>query len=281
MQESRRKRTSRLLRLSMDVLRQDRRLFVFPAVSATVSVAFGALSFAISTASFGGVAHTRRVVLLAGIVASYPVTFASLFCGVALASVLASRLDGAEATPADGWRAARERVGIIAGWTLLVCTVGALLRALEEYVPLGGRIVVAIVDISWSLATLFAVPVLAYERLTPRATLRRSISLFRQRWAEQTLGTVGIGVGAGFAALPFVVLLIAGITLGGGTGVLLAAVGGAGLLGVVAVQIALDQVFRVFVYRNAMGLEGGAGSPFPLEDLERPFRARKGLFGDA
>lgn len=57
-----------------------------------------------------------------------------LYCGVALAAVLAGRLDGHALTPHDGWMAARERVGIIAAWTLLVCTVGAALRLIERYV---------------------------------------------------------------------------------------------------------------------------------------------------
>jgi len=82
----------------------------------------------------------------------------------------------------DGWIAARQRLGIIAAWSLLVCTVGALLRVLEERLPLGGRIVAALVGLSWSLATLFAVPVLAYENLGPLETLRRSSQIFRRRW---------------------------------------------------------------------------------------------------
>jgi hypothetical protein len=263
----------------MSVLREDPRLFAFPAVSAAISVGVGAAAFAISATAAGGSGHTRRVLLLAGILASYPVTFATLFCGVALAAMLARRLNGEPATRSVGWAAAKERLGVIAAWTLLVCTVGALLRTLEQYVPLGGKIVAWVADISWSLATLFAVPVLAYEGLGPIATFRRSASLFKQRWVEQTLGNVGIGVLSGFFSVPFVLLIVAGVAMANGTGVVVAAVGGAGFLGVTAVQVALDQVFRVFVYRNALGLDPGEAGPFPRADLERPFTPRKGLFG--
>lgn len=281
MNESRRERAGRLLRLSLRVLREDRRLFVFPLVSAAVSLLIGGLAFAFSTSAFGGGGHVRRVALIAGIIASYPITFASLFCGVALAAVLARRLDGQPATASEGWRAARERLGTIAGWTLMVCTVGALLRILEEYVPLGGKIIVWVADLSWSLATLFGVPVLAYENLGPRATLRRSAELFRRRWAEQVLGTVGIGIGAGVVLLPFVVMMMGGVAIAGPTGIVLAAIGGAGMLAVIAIQVALDQIFRVFVYRNAMGMDGGSSGPFPLADLERPFMPRKRWFASS
>jgi len=275
-QESRRQRAGRLLRISWSVVREDRRLLVFPAVSAAVSLLVGAGSFGLARAVGGG-AHARRIVLIAGLVASYPATFAAIFCGVALAAVLARRLDGEDARPADGWRAARERIGVIAAWTLLTCTVGAALRLLEERLPLAGRIAAWLFGLSWSLATLLAVPVLAYEGLGPIATFRRSAELFRRRWAEQTLGTVGIGAAFGFAAVPCVVLLMAGAFSSGAAGPILFALGGGGLLVLLAVQTAMDQVFRVFVYRSALGLDTGDG-PFPATDLQRPFGPYRGWF---
>lgn len=274
-QESRRQRAGRLLRISWDVVREDRRLLVFPAVSAAVSLLVGAGSFGLARAVAGGDHATRRVVLIAGIVASYPATFAALFCGVALAAVLARRLDGEEARPADGWRVARERVGVIAAWTLLTCTVGAVLRLLEERLPLGGRIIAWIFGVSWGLATLLAVPVLAYEGLGPLATFRRSAALFRRRWAEQTLGTVGIGAAFGFAMVPCAVLLAVGAMSSGAAAPFLFALGGGGLLVLLAIQTAMDQVFRVFVYRSALGLDAGDG-PFPAGDLEQPFGPYRG-----
>lgn len=96
--------------------------------------------------------------------------------------------------------------------------------------PFGGKIVTWLADLSWSLATLFAVPVLAYENLGPRATLRRSSELFRQRWAEQTGGLIAIGFAAGFASLPFVCLVVVGFTVGSSGGMSMVACGGAGLL---------------------------------------------------
>ena len=137
--ESRAKRTRRLVRTSARVLRDDRRLLVFPVVSATFSLGLGAVAFAIGFAGAGGATHTRRIILVATLIASYPVTFVSLFCGVAMASVLQRKLRGEAVTAADGWAAARERAGVIAGWALLVCTVGAILRLIEQYVPVGGR----------------------------------------------------------------------------------------------------------------------------------------------
>ena len=272
-------RARRLLRASLSVLLDDPRLLVFPAVSMTLSLLLGALAYAVSAGAGPTGAHNLRgTMFVAGLFAAYPLTFVSLYCGVALAAVLGGRLEGQPLSPSDGWRAARERLGIIAAWTLLVCTVGAALRLIEQYVPLGAKIVVALVDLSWSLATMFAVPVLAYESLGPRETFQRSAQIFRQRWGTQLGGLVGIGVAGALLYLPFFALLLFGASEPGGGGAALVVLGGAGLFGAIAVQVALDQIFRVFVYRNALGLDVSAG-PFAQADLRAPFAARRRLFG--
>jgi hypothetical protein len=275
LRERRVSRTSRLLVASFSVLREDPELLIFPAVAMALTLLLGALSFALSISHGGASRNAKDVIFFASLIAGYPITFVSLYCGVALAAVLAGRLDGEPTTPHDGWMAARERVGIIAGWTLMVCTVGAALRLIERYVPLGGKIVVAIVDLSWTLATMFAVPVLAYENLGPSEVLRRSSRIFRQRWGMQIGGIVGINVASIFLYVPFIVLLVVGVASAGATGVLLTVLGGAGLFGAIAVQSALDQIFRVFVYRSAVGLDTSAG-PFSQSDLQAPFARKRG-----
>ncbi len=283
--ESRGPRAWRLMRASFSVLRGDPQLLVFPAVSLALTIILAGLTAAISLPGSGagaaggaGAARgTRDAVFIAGIVVAYPITFVSLYCGVALAAVLAGRLDGEPLTAHDGWMAARERIGIIAAWTMLVCTVGAVLRVIERYVPLGARILVALLQLSWALATMFAVPVLAYENLGPRETLRRSRTIFQQRWGTQLGGIVGINLASVLLYIPFVILLFVGISAAGSStaiaGVLIV-LGSSGLLGVVAVQIALDQIFRVFVYRNAVGLDTTSG-PFSQSDLQAPFARRR------
>jgi len=275
--EPRGRRAPRLLRASFGVLRQDPELLVFPAVAMTLTLLLGALSFALSVGHGASAHNASSVVFFASLLAAYPITFVSLYCGVALAAVLAGRLEGQPTTAGDGWKAARERIGIIAAWTLMVCTVGAALRLIERYVPLGAKIIVAIVDLSWTLATMFAVPVLAYENLGPVDVLRRSSRIFRQRWGTQVRGIVGIGVASVFIYIPFVVLLIAGVGTTGATGVLLTVLGGGGLFAAIAAQTAMDQVFRVFVYRSAVGLDTSTG-PFAESDLHAPFARKRGLF---
>lgn len=273
--EGRWHRANRLGRASLAVLSSDRRLFIFPAVSAVVNVLIGGFSFALADHLIGGSGHSRRLLLVGGLIASYPATFVGIFCGVALAAMLAGKLDGQPVEVGQAWALARKRTRVILGWTLLVCTVGAALRVAEEYLPLGGRIAGFVLDLSWSLATLFAVPVIAYEGLGPRATLGRSAHLFRERWGEQTVGVVAVGFLGGLLAVPGIVFIFAGLASSGTTAVLLVALGGALLFAAQAFTTSLTQVYRVYLYRSTLpGGEAVAG-PFTPGDLDHPFRPRK------
>jgi hypothetical protein len=214
-------------------------------------------------------------IVIGFLIASYGLTFVGLFCSVALACMLQRELGGMPATPADGWAAAGERIAVIASWTLLVCTVGTALRIVEQRVPLGGKIVAALAGLSWSVATMFAVPVIAYEWLGPVAMLRRSGTLVRQRWAEQIGGTAGIGLLSSAVAVPCVIVLYFGLIVGGAGGVVLVVCAAAGLLAVMVVNATIEQIFRVFVYRSVLGLDRSDSGPFPREDLEQPFGPRR------
>ena len=46
---------------------------------------------------------------------------------------------------------------------------------------------------AWSLVTFLAVPVIAIEGTGPLETLKRSASIFRQRWGQQITGNIAIG----------------------------------------------------------------------------------------
>ncbi len=273
-EETRWQRANRLGRASFEVLSSDDRLLIFPALSALVNMLIGGLSFALADHLIDGHSHSRRLILIGGLIAAYPATFVGIFSGVALAAMLARKLDGQPIDVGEAWRFARKRTGIVLVWTLLVCTVGAVLRLAEEYLPLGGRIAALVLDISWSLATLFAVPVIAYEGLTPRATLRRSGELFRARWGEQTLGVVGLTFAGGLLAMPGVVMVVIGATSSGSGAVFLVAAGGAMLFAVQAYTIALNQVYRVYLYRSVLTGASIPG-PFPAKDLSSPFLPRR------
>ncbi len=274
--ESRFARSLRMLSASFRVLRENPGLTVFPVVSVILSLAVGAFCFSTWTppAGAGTGAHARDALFVPGLIAAYPLTFISIYFSVALAEVLGGRLDGRHTTVGQGFSAANARIGLIASWSLLACTVGLVLRLLEERLPLAGRIAAALFGMAWSLATVFAVPILAYEGLGPVKTVERSAQIFKRRWGAQVGGSIGIGAAAMVLAVPLVVLLLIGLAQPGGGGAALVVLAGAGLFALGAAVAAMEQIYRVFVYRSAVGADT-SGGPFSQEDLRSPFARRR------
>ncbi|HXD53799.1 MAG TPA: DUF6159 family protein [Solirubrobacteraceae bacterium] len=273
--ESRFARSLRMLSASWTVLRENPGLMAFPAISVVLSLIVGIVCFGTWTphtgAGTGG--NARDALLLPSLIAAYPLTFISVYFSVALAEVLAGRLDGKGTTTAEGLSAANSRIGLIAAWSLLVCTVGLILRLLEERLPLAGRIAASLFGLAWSLVTAFAVPVLAYEGLGPLETVKRSGVIFKRRWGAQIGGSIGIGFASVVVAVPLALLFVIGLSTPGGGGAALALAAGAGLFALGAAVAAMEQIYRVFVYRSAVGLDTSAG-PFSQEDLRSPLSRR-------
>jgi Family of unknown function (DUF6159) len=65
---------------------------------------------------------------------------------------------------------------------------------------------------AWSLVTFIAVPVIAIEGTGAFATLKRSASLFRERWGQQITGNLAIGgLVSLLGVLPSAILIAIGI----------------------------------------------------------------------
>jgi hypothetical protein len=117
--------------------------------------------------------------------------------------------------------------------------------------------------------------VLAYEDLGPLQTLRRSSQIFKRRWGAQIGGTAGISAVTALVSVPLVIVIVIGLLTTGAAGALLVVAGGVALFAVLAASTALEQIYRVFLYRSAIGLDTGGG-PFAARDLQAPFTPRRG-----
>jgi hypothetical protein len=264
-----------LTKESWSIVRADRSLLVFPVVSGIAAIVFAA--------AFGGGAlalldtSTPLAIVLA-VIGAYLLTVAAVFCNVALTACAARALDGADTTPAEGFAAARQRMGPIVGWAGLQLVVGALLTGLQAVLREGaGQVVASLVgslaNFAWNVATFFVVPVIALEGLGPKAALQRSIGVIRQRWGEGVTGTFAIGgLVFLFAFLPGAALVAGGIALAGVGGDVLIAIGVIVFVTGAVVQSALMAVFKVALYRFAA--EDRVTGPFERTQLETAFAPR-------
>ena len=201
-----------LAKQSWRVLMLDKELLVFPLLSgiACLLVLGSFIAGAFATGSF----HSDRAHESAGAwVMTFLYYFVNYFVIVYFNSALVAcamiRFQGGNPTVAEGLRAANTRLPQILAWVLLAATVGVLLRAIQERVPLVGRIIIALIGAAWTIATYFIVPVLVVEKLGPFDALGRSASLMKQTWGESLVSHAGIGAATGL--ITFLGVLLIGI----------------------------------------------------------------------
>jgi hypothetical protein len=265
-----------LTRQSWDVLKSDLSLVWFPILS-TIFAILAAVAIwapaAITRGLFDGQTVDQRdpVVYIAGAATAYVSTFITIFFNVALAACAVRSMRGEDTKVREGIKAAMSRIGPILGWSLLATTVGLILKALENRVPLGGRIVAWIAGAAWAIATFFVIPVVALEGSGPWRSLKRSAAIVKARWGESATGAATIGVVTFLVTLLVVIvgslgmvaLIAAGQPL---LGYAVLAVAFVVVLGISIVSSALSQIFRVAVYEYAAtGQTPGGFDPRSLQ----------------
>jgi Family of unknown function (DUF6159) len=215
------------------------------------------------------------------VIGVYVLSVVGFYFSVGLAAAADMIFRGQEATVADGLAVARSRFSQICGWAAISTAISVIMGVLENQGGIGGQIAARLVGMAWSLVTFLAVPVIAIEGTGPVETLKRSASMFRQRWGQQITGNVAIG-GIVFLAglLPAAILVVAGIALWSSSsflGALLVVIGALMLAIAMLVSRALSGIFGVALYRYA--LEGQAVGGFTQDELESAVKRKGGVPG--
>jgi Family of unknown function (DUF6159) len=265
-----------LTKKSWGLLNEHRELLRFPLYGAfaTIPLAIVFLGpglYLLDKSSYGG-----AIPLI--VIGGYALAVAGTFFGVGLAAAANMIFSGHQATVGDGLAIARSRFSQICGWAALSTAISVVMGVLENQGGIGGQIAARLVGMAWSLVTFLAVPVIAIEGTGPFGTLKRSASIFRQKWGQQITGNVAIG-GAVFLLgfLPAIVLVLAGIAVWSSAsflGALLVVVGALTMAIAFLVSQALNGIFGVALYRYAT--DGEAVGGFTSAELESAVRAKGG-----
>jgi hypothetical protein len=231
-----------LFQASFQVIRQNPRLLLFPLVTALCSVVIAVFFFApallypsghsLLEAAHWEVLATRFGLQLDGdkpqlhpntlfygyTAVIYLVSmFIATFANVAFYHEILQALAGGPVSIRAGVKFAGSRLQSILVWSLFAGLVGLVIQALEERFGLIGRWVMKFVGVIWSVASVFAIPVIIREGTTnPLALLRNSAATLRKTWGESLIGYAGITVGSWIVvlgSLAFLALSVAGSVL--------------------------------------------------------------------
>jgi Family of unknown function (DUF6159) len=243
---------------------------------------------------YGGVATTLLAIVFLGpglflweedqlagaipivVVGVYVLSFVGFYFSVGLAACADMIFRGQEATVSDGLAVSRARVRQISGWAAVSAAISLVMSLLENQGGTLGMIAARLVGMAWTLVTFLAVPVIAIEGTGPFETIKRSASLFRERWGQQITGNIAIGAAVFLlGVLPAIALIAGGIAVWASAaflGALLVIVGALVLAISLLVSRALSGIFGVALYRYA--LDGEVVGGFTREDMESAVRVK-------
>jgi hypothetical protein len=265
-----------LTKKSWALLNSHRDLVRFPLYGGIATIVLG-LVF-LGPGAFALDKHTYGVGVPLVVIGIYVLSVVGIYFSVGLAACADRIFRGESATVADGMAVANSRFGAICGWAALSTAIAVIVGALENQGGALGDIAGRLVGAAWSLVTFLAVPVIAIEGTGPLETLKRSASLFRERWGQQITGNIAIG-GVVFLLgfLPGVALIVVGVVIWpsvGFLGALLIVIGALAICVALLVSKALSGIFGVALYRYA--LDGEVSGGFTQEDLESAIRPKRG-----
>jgi hypothetical protein len=286
-----RMRTSwELLQTSLRVLRDQPRLFLFPVISGACVLALALVFLAPILALFlnagwasrdwaGAGQRFNSVFYAYGVVIYLVSMFVGTFFNVAFYNEIIRAFAGETVSLGGGFRFALSRLRAILMWSLLAATVGLIIRAIEERLGWLGRIVMGLLGTVWSVAAVFAIPVIIRRTdSNPLAVLRDSAATLKRTWGESLIGFVGIRLGGAafvFASLVFGMIAVIGMAAFKQPWVLFLAV----VVWLIAVLAASFLVgIATHVYRCALYVyasEGVVPGPFTAEMMNRGWKVKK------
>jgi Family of unknown function (DUF6159) len=262
------KRGWALTKKSWALLNSHRELVRFPLYGGIATIILGLIT--LGPGAFALDQHSYGIGVALIVIGVYVLSVIGIYFSVGLAACADLIFRGQAGTFADGVAVANSRFGAICGWAALstaVSQTGAL-----------GDIAARLIGTAWSLVTFLSVPVIAIEGTGPVDTLKRSASLFRERWGTQITGNIAIGGAAmllGF--LPGLILLAIGVVVWPSSGVaggVLVVIGALIMCVALLISKALSGIFGVALYRYAT--EGEVVGGFTQEDLESAVKPKRG-----
>lgn len=277
------KRSWNLITASAQVLKQDKELLVFPAVSA-VAVLIVMASFILPLfglldlkALSGSEQSPPAWLYVWGFLFYLVQYFVIFYFNTALVGAAMIRLEGGDPTVADGLRIARSKFGVILGYAAIAATVGMILRALEERAGFIGKWVIGLIGVAWTVVTFLTVPVLVMRDVGPIDAVKESALMLKKTWGENVIGQGGVGLVFGLLQFVLIFTFVALSVLGfanqqvwlGGS---ILVIGLVFMIGLALVQSALSGIYSAVLYRHAAGLAPAAG--FDPALLDHAFAAK-------
>lgn len=202
-----------IAKTSFKIVKEEKELIIFPILSIIfssvflliIAIPFLLTSFLNSSSSSGfSLIHIIMLFII-----YFGLAVIATFFNFCVVYTAAEKFSNNEARFRKTISFAFTKIPQIIKWALLSATVGVLLAVIKGFARKAkgvGSIALSffgwILSVSWSIATIFVIPIMVYKNLGPISAVRESISTLKKTWGEKIIGTIGIGL------ISFIVILI-------------------------------------------------------------------------
>ncbi len=190
-----------LAKESFRILKKDKELMWFPIISGIlngllVGLVFGLLCYFIMDilkAERDINTYIPYLVILA-LFMWILTCFITGFFNAGLITCAYIRLNGGDPTFKDGFKNAVKYVKKIFLWALIGGTVGYILETISKRSGIVSKIIGIAGRLAWSLLTFFVIPVIIFEKLGIKESIKKSGHLFKKTWGENVIGQFSMGL---------------------------------------------------------------------------------------
>jgi hypothetical protein len=198
-------RSWEITKLSFEVMKKDKELFIFPILAVFFSALFlFALLFPtiiLTLISSGGEATLGAVEVFILFIAYFGLAFISTFFNFCVVYTAKKRFEGGNATFGESIGFAFSKIHLIFLWSIVVASVGLILKLIEDAARKSkgaGKLVFQLLrgalGTAWNIVTIFVIPVMVYEGLGPFNSIKRSVSVLKKTWGESLIKYFGFGL---------------------------------------------------------------------------------------
>lgn len=199
-------RSWRITKLSFSVIGKDKEMLLFPILAGIFSTLYtilllfpsGVLEFfgsgSVGAVGFGILQYAMVFLTYLGL------SFIATFCNVCVVYTTKVRFEGGDATFMESVRFAFSKVGVIFQWSLVSATIGLIFLLLDRLAERVGGIgefilnmIRSLLGVIWSIVTLFVVPALVFEDVTPTEAIKKSSEMIKKTWGENLVAHYGMG----------------------------------------------------------------------------------------
>ncbi|MDX1640899.1 MAG: DUF6159 family protein [Balneolaceae bacterium] len=264
------------MKSSFEVLKEDATILIFPILSGIFSmivIASFLLPF-IASGSFLNLQFLENQSTFIGYLYIFIFYFLSyfvvLFFNSASVAYAVDVMQGGRPTISNALRMVVNRITPLLGWTFIAATIGLIINSLENSSDSVGKILSALLGLSWTVISFLVLPVLIIEGKGPITSLKLSAQMLKDSWGEQLIGHFSFGLIIAFLSIPIVLLIFGAFQFGEAAGLTGIAIGIFLMIGMGVVQWSLQSIFMGALYLFVRG--DNMPSTFSLSQIENAVR---------